>query len=428
MKENNTLPTDCYLIERMVVRQNMLRAYSHVMKNKGAAGVDGVTVHELKALLQDCWSDVKEQLLNGSYNPKPVLRVEIPKPNGGVRQLGIPTVLDRLIQQALHQVLEPIFDPTFSEFSFGFRKGRSAHHAIEQAKKFQSEDRGWVVDMDLAKFFDEVNHDLLIARIRRKVSDKRVIHLIREYLQSGVSINRKVYKTTKGTPQGGPLSPLLSNIMLDDLDKELEERGHAFCRYADDCNIYVKSKRSGERVLESVTSFVEKKLKLKVNHSKSAVDRPSKRKFLGFSFVGGKNLRIRVAKESIAKVKKTLKQCFRRGKGRNLGRFITEELNPVIRGWINYFSIAETKNFAEDLDGWIRRHLRKILWRQWKRSWTRRKRLILAGLSEEQASRSCANGRGPWWNAGAAHMNIAFKKKYFDKIGLVSMLDTVVRC
>ena len=428
MKENNTLPTDYDLIERMVERQNMLRAYSHVVKNKGAAGVDGITVYELKALLQDCWSEVKEQLLNGNYKPKPVLRIEIPKSNGGVRQLGIPTVLDRLIQQALHQVLESIFDPTFSEFSFGFRRGRSAHHAIKQAKKFQSDGRDWVVDMDLAKFFDEVNHDLLIARVRRKVDDKRVIYLIRQYLRSGVVINRKVYKTTKGTPQGGPLSPLLSNIMLDDLDKELERRGHAFCRYADDCNIYVRSQRSGERVLESVTLFVEKKLKLKVNQSKSAVDRPSKRKFLGFSFFGGKNPRIKVAKESIAKIKKTLKQCFRRGKGRNLGRFVTEELNPVIRGWINYFSIVDTKKFAEELDGWIRRHLRKLIWRQWKRAWTRRKRLILAGLSEEWAVMGAFNGRGPWYNAGAYHMNIAFKKKFFDKIGLVSMLDKVVKC
>jgi len=428
MKENNTLPADCNLIERMVERQNMLRAYSHVVKNKGAAGVDGVTIHELKGLLQCCWTEVKEHLLNGNYKPKPVLRVEIPKPNGGVRQLGIPTVLDRLIQQALHQVLEPILDPTFSDSSFGFRRGRSAHQAIRQAKRFQSEGRGWVVDMDLAKFFDEVNHDLLIARIRRKIGDKRVIHLIRQYLRSGVVINRTVYKTAKGTPQGGPLSPLLSNIMLDDLDKELERRGHAFCRYADDCNIYVKSKRSGERVLESITSFIEKKLKLRVNQSKSAVDYPSKRKFLGFSFLGGKKPRIRVAKDSIEKVKKTLKQCFRKGRGRNLSRFITEELNPVIRGWINYFSIADSKRFAEELDGWIRRHLRKLLWKQWKRSWTRRKRLISAGLPEEWAVIGAFNGRGSWHNAGSFHMNIAFKKKFFDRIGLVSMLDKVVKC
>ncbi len=428
MKENNTLPTEINLIERMVERQNMLLAYSRVMKNKGAAGVDGVTVHELKLLLQIRWVEVKEQLLNGNYNPTPVLRVEIPKPNGGVRQLGIPTVLDRLIQQALHQVLEPIFDPDFSKSSFGFRKGKNAHDAIKQAKQFQLTGRRWVVDMDLEKFFDEVNHDLLIARMRRKINDKRVIYLIRQYLQSGVQINRKIYKTDKGTPQGGPLSPLLSNIMLDDLDKELERRGHNFCRYADDCNIYVKSERSGKRVLDSVTSFIEKKLKLKVNSSKSAVDIPLNRKFLGFSFTLEKNVRIRVAKESIIKLKKGLKQRFRRGRGRNLGNFISEELNPVIRGWINYFTIVEVKSFAEELDGWIRRHLRKLLWRQWKRSWTRRKRLIAAGLSEEWAVMGTFNGRGPWWNAGAYHMNAAFKKKYFDKIGLVSMLDRVVKC
>jgi RNA-directed DNA polymerase len=252
------------LLECILSNDNIKEAWKQVRTNKGAPGIDGITVEEFPYAFRECWSDIRSSILAGKYKPSPVLRVEIPKPDGNLRPLGIPTVLDRLIQQALHQVLESIFDPTFSEFSFGFRRGRSAHHAIKQAKKFQSDGRDWVVDMDLAKFFDEVNHDLLIARVRRKVDDKRVIYLIRQYLRSGVVINRKVYKTTKGTPQGGPLSPLLSNIMLDDLDKELERRGHAFCRYADDCNIYVRSQRSGERVLESVTLFVEKKLKLKV--------------------------------------------------------------------------------------------------------------------------------------------------------------------
>jgi len=296
-----------------------------------------------------------------------------------------------------------------------------------EAKKYQAGGKEWVVDMDLEKFFDEVNQDRLMSSVARRVKDKKVLKLVRGYLQSGVMIDGVTTASYKGTPQGGPLSPLLSNIVLDDLDKELERRGHAFCRYADDSNIYVGTKRSGERVLESITRFVENKLKLKVNGEKSAVGKPSQRKFLGYSVTGGKIPKLRVSKKAIENLRAKLKSLFRQGRGRNLGRFIKVDLNPIIRGWINYFKLAEVKSFAEDLDGWIRRRLRLILWRQWKRPWTRRKRLMQAGLREERAVRSAFNRRGPWWNSGASHMNEAYPKKYFDRQGLVSILDELYR-
>jgi RNA-directed DNA polymerase len=293
--------------------------------------------------------------------------------------------------------------------------------------EYQSKRRKWVVDMDLAKFFDEVNHEKLMSKIANKVRDRKRLLLIRRYLQAGAMSNGVVNASDKGTPQGGPLSPLLSNIVLDDLDKELERRGHAFCRYADDCNVYVKSKRAGQRVLESIRKFVEKTLKLKINRDKSAVARPHQRKFLGYSFTWHKQPRIRVPKETVKRLRIHLKSIFRIGKGRNIQRFITEELNPVFRGWINYFRLAEVKMFAEEIDGWIRRRLRLILWKQWKKPWTRRKRLIQAGLSEERAVISAFNRRGSWWNSGASHMNAAFRKKFFDKLGLVSMLDELYK-
>ena len=428
-KENSTI-NDVSLIERLVGRENMKKAYSRVVANKGAPGVDKMTVDELMPYLKENWARIKDELLKGRYKPKPVKRVEVPKPNGGVRKLGIPTVLDRLIQQAIHQTLGPIYEPLFSKSSYGFRKGKNAHQAIKQARKIQEQGNIWVVDMDLEKFFDRVNHDRLMSRVAYRIKDKKILKLIRAYLNAGVMDGGIVSPSVVGTPQGGPLSPLLSNIVLDDLDKELERRGHLFCRYADDCNIYVKTKRSGERVLESISNFIEEKLKLKVNKDKSKVAKPSTRKFLGYSFLGGKNPKIRVPKESVAKLKKKLKQVFRKSMGRNLSRFTQEEINPVVRGWINYFVLAETKEFADKLDGWIRRRLRLMLWRQWKRPWTRRKRLISVGLEEERAVRSSFNRRGPWWNSGASHMNQAFPKSFFDSLGLVSMLDKLnaVRC
>lgn len=425
--KDNSTPEDMQLMERLVERKNMRTAYSQVMKNKGAAGIDNMPVEALMPHLKEKWPEIREQLVNGEYMPKPVRRVEIPKPAGGMRQLGIPTVLDRLIQQAIYQILSPIFEPTFSNSSYGFRPGRSAHEAILKAKEYQTEGRKWVVDMDLAKFFDEVNHDKLMSKIAKRVKDKRLLLLIRCYLQAGVMSNGLVTASDKGTPQGGPLSPLLSNIVLDDLDKELERRSHAFCRYADDCNVYVKSKRAGERVLESITSFVEKRLKLKVNRDKSAVTRPHQRKFLGYSVTWHKQPRLRVPKETVKRLRMHLKTIFRRGKGRNLQRFITDDINPILRGWINYFRLAEVKTFAEDIDKWIRRRLRLILWKQWKKPWTRRKRLIQAGLAEERAVMSAFNRRGSWWNSGASHMNDAFRKKFFDKLGLVSMLDELYK-
>jgi RNA-directed DNA polymerase len=342
-----------------------------------------------------------------------------------MRRLGIPVVVDRLLQQAIHQVLSPLFDPGFSESSYGFRPGRSAHQAVLKARGYVAEGRRWVVDMDLEKFFDRVNHDVLMSRVARKVKDKRVLRLIRRYLQAGIMEGGLVSQPVKGTPQGGPLSPLLSNIILDDLDKELDRRGHCYCRYADDCNVYVGSKRAGDRVMESISRFLERRLRLKVNREKSAVDRPWKRVFLGFSMTWHKVPRIRVAPESVLRFKSNLKGAFRRGRGQNLQKFV-EEIGPILRGWVNYFRLSEVKGIFEELDGWIRRRLRCIIWRQWKRPRTRGKNLMKRGLSEEQSWKSATNGRGPWWNSGAVHMNLAFPKRYFDRRGLVSLLDNVV--
>jgi len=426
LTEDNSIPEARSLIERVVDHDNIAYACRRVMRNKGAAGVDKMEVTALPDYLRRNWDIIKEQLLNGDYRPKPVLRVEIPKADGGMRMLGIPTVLDRLIQQALLQILSPQFDPCFSERSYGFRRGRHAGQAVQQARSYQHNGKRWVVDMDLAQFFDEVNHDILMGRIGRKVEDRRVLRLIRAYLDAGVLVGGLVSRTPKGTPQGGPLSPLLSNIMLDDLDKELEARGHDFCRYADDCNIYVGSKRAGERVLVSISHFVENRLKLKVNRKKSAVARPWNRKFLGYSFTNHKLCRIRVALKSLKRFRKHLKGLFRKGKGRNLTWFIRKDLNPVLRGWINYFRLSEVKGFAEELDQWLRRRLRLILWRQWKRPWRRFQNLMKFGISEQRAARSAFNGRGPWYNSGASHMNQALPKKFFDQLGLVSTLEKLL--
>jgi RNA-directed DNA polymerase len=421
-KRGDSHPETLQLMEAVVERENMKAAWLRVRRNKGAAGVDGMSVDVLLPYLREHWPKIKEDLLVDRYHPRPVRKVEIPKPGGGMRQLGIPTVLDRLIQQALHQALQPIFDPGFSASSYGFRPGRGAQQAVAQAKAYVAEGKRWVVDLDLEKFFDRVNHDLLMARLARKISDKRVLRLIRRYLQAGIMASGLVSPRTEGTPQGGPLSPLLSNILLDDLDKELERRGHSFCRYADDCNTYVRSRRAGERLMASLRRFLTVRLKLKVNKAKSAVDRPWRRKFLGYSMTWHQKPRLKVAPASLTRLKNKVRERLRGGQGRNLKRQI-EELTPLLRGWINYFRFAEVKGVLEELDGWLRRKFRCILWRQWKRSYTRARNLMKRGLKEERAWRSATNGRGPWWNSGASHMNEAFPKRFFEELGLVSLLD-----
>ncbi|BFM09339.1 group II intron reverse transcriptase/maturase [Halioxenophilus aromaticivorans] len=401
----------------------MQKAYDRVLKNKGAPGVDGMTTDELKAHLKSNWPKHKSMLLTGCYQPKPVRKVSIPKPNGGIRELGIPTVLDRLIQQAIHQVLSALYEPDFSTSSYGFRPGRSAGQAVKQARRYVEGGKRWVVDLDLKKFFDRVNHDILMSRVARKVKDKRVLKLIRAYLEAGILDNGVFTVSDKGTPQGGPLSPLLSNILLDDFDKELERRGHAFCRYADDCNVYVSSQEAGERVLTSLSIYLETQLKLQVNRDKSAVGRPWQRKFLGYSVCPRKrNVRLRISPETVKRFRGDLKSLLRRSRGRSLIRTV-EELNPKIRGWINYFRFIGVKGILVELDGWVRRHLRKIIWRQWKRSFTRAKNLMKLGLTEKRAWFSAQNGRGAWWNAGASHMNQALPKRRFDRLGLVSLVD-----
>jgi len=395
-----------------------------VETNRGAGGIDGMEVGQLRGFLKEHWAGIKERLLIGSYEPQPVRRVDIPKPGGGTRMLGIPTVLDRLIQQAIHQILSPIWEGEFSEHSYGFRPGRSAAQAVRAAQGHVNAGKCWVVDLDLEKFFDRVNHDVLMARVARKVSDRRMLALIRSYLKSGVLAGGVVEARMEGTPQGGPLSPLLSNILLDDLDRELERRGHRFCRYADDCNVYVGSRAAGERVMSTLTRFLKERLRLRVNLTKSAVDRPWNRKFLGFSFTSQRVSRIKAAPQSVERFRDKLRQRFREGRGRNLRQFL-EALRPQLRGWAGYFGIAETRGVFDELDQWIRRKLRCMEWRKWKRPRRRMQRLTALGLDRERARSSAFNGRGPWWNAGASHMNGALPTAYFRKLGLVSLMEEV---
>ena len=408
-------------MEEVVCRENMRSAFRRVLKNRGAPGVDGVTVDTLRDHLWARWSKIREQLLSGTYHPQPVLKVEIPKPGGrGMRMLGIPTVLDRLIQQAVLQVMQPHFDSGFSESSYGFRPGRSAHDAVLAARSHIASGRRWVVDIDLKSFFDRVNHDVLMGRLARKIRDKRLLLLIRRYLQAGMMEGGVISPRVEGTPQGGPLSPLLSNILLDELDKELERRGHTFVRYADDCNIYVRSKRAGERVLSSIERFLRERLRLVVNREKSAVDRPWKRTFLGYSVENTRVPKLRVAGESVYRFKGKLCTLLRRGRGRSLDTTIAA-ITPLMRGWVHYFRLSEGTSCFEDLDGWIRRKLRCILWKHWKRPSTRAKKLIALGIEEARAKPSAYNGRGPWWNAGASHMAQAVPTRYLTQRGLVSL-------
>lgn len=411
------------LMEEALCRENVLAAYKRVVRNGGAPGVDGMTVEDLMPYCREHWARIREELLGGRYQPQPVRRVEIPKPDGkGRRMLGIPTVLDRLIQQCLLQVLQPIFDPTFSDDSYGFRPGRSAQQAVLRAWEHIAAGHRWVVDLDLEKCFDRVNHDILMSRVARRVKDKRVLLLIRRYLQAGMMEGGLVSPRREGTPQGGPLSPMLSNVLLDELDKELERRGHRFVRYADDSNVYVQSEAAGERVMASLERYLEKRLRLRINRDKSAVARPWKRKFLGYSVTWHRKPKLKAAPQSVKRLKSKLRLFFRRARGRNL-RQVIRELGPIIRGWVAYFRLSEVRNSFELLDQWLRRKLRCILWRQWKRPKTRRKKLIAQGLDPERARLSAGNGRGPWWNAGASHMNQAVPTRRLRRLGLLSFLD-----
>lgn len=408
------------LMEQVVSRENMLKALKRVESNRGAPGVDGVTVETFRDQIRSGWPGTREQLLNGTYKPQPVKRVEIPKPGGGVRLLGIPTLMDRLIQQAFLQVLTPIFDPEFSDHSYGFRPGRRAHDAVRKARDYVEEGYGWVVDIDLERFFDRVNHDMLMARVARKVEDKRVLKVIRGFLQSGVMVNGVVMDTGEGTPQGGPLSPLLANILLDDLDRELTGRGHRFVRYADDCNIYVRSHRAGQRVLESVCSFLEKRLKLRVNEAKTKVDRPTRSKFLGFSmWKRHGQVRIRLAKDSLGRVKDRIREMTARRHSQNMNARIAR-LNGYLRGWLGYFALADTPSVFRDLDGWIRRRLRMLLWRQWKRVRTRYRELRNLGLPEWVVSQ-LANTRKGCWRIAAGPLSSALPSTYWEALGLLSL-------
>lgn len=384
------------LLENILSRDNMLAALKRVKANKGSHGVDGMKVDELPAYLKAAWQTIRQSLLDGTYVPQPVRRVEMPKPDGGVRLLGIPTVLDRLIQQAIAQILSDIFEPGFSCHSYGFRPGKGAHDAIRAARDYIRAGYDYVVDIDLEKFFDRVNHDKLMARVARKVDDKRVLKLIRRYLTSGVLVNGVRVASEEGTPQGGPLSPLLANILLDDLDKELERRGLKFCRYADDCNIYVKSKRAGERVMASIGRFIRERLSLKINENKSAVDRPAARKFLGFSFYRKKDdVGIRIHPKSVKRFKEKIRSITNRNWSMSMDeRF--RRLHSLCAGWIRYFGLADAKTHMRELDEWVRRRIRACFWKQWKRIKTRHDNLVKLGVDSMKAW-EWANTRKKYW-------------------------------
>jgi RNA-directed DNA polymerase len=416
-----TEPIEGVSMEEVVRRENLKKALKRVCLNKGSPGIDGMGVEELKGYLQAHWPEIREQLLQGQYHPQPVKQVLIPKSGGGSRMLGIPTVLDRFIQQALLQVLNPTYEPRFSAHSYGFRLGRNAHQALRQAKKYIEEGNEWVVDIDLEKCFDRINHDILMGRIAKRVSDKRILRLIRRYLQAGIMVHGVVQERHEGTPQGGPLSPLLSNILLDELDKELERRGHRFCRYADDANIYVRSERAGKRVMDSIERFLDRKLKLKVNRQKSAVAKPQERQFLGFSFTSGKELKIKLSDEALKRVKDRIKKITRRSRGICLLQMI-KELSTYLRGWLGYFRLTEAPTVLRDLDSWIRRRLRCLVTKQWIKSChTRYKGLRALGVSDRGARPVAASRKGPWAMSNMKPVKVALSNRFFAERGLLSL-------
>ena len=415
------------LLEKILERENLNLAYRRVVKNGGSHGVDGMQVNELLPYLKQNGSALLTAIREGKYRPHPVRRVEIPKPDGGIRLLGIPTVVDRMIQQAIQQVLDAIFDKEFSNHSYGFRAGRSAHQAVKQAQQYQVEGYTIVVDVDLEKFFDKVNHDKLMHLLSKKIEDKRVLKLIRLYLESGIMVNGVVTQAEEGTPQGGPLSPLLSNIMLDELDKELEKRGHKFCRYADDCNIYVKSHRAGLRVMKSITGWIENRLKLKVNQTKSAVDHPSRRKFLGFSFYRSKEgVRVRVHPKSLERFKEKVRTITSRSNGTSMEMRIMK-LNQLLVGWVNYFKLADIKNHCQKLDEWIRRRLRMCYWKDWKKIKTKWENLKRLGLPEDKSWEYANSRKGYWRIAGSFILHKTVTNQYLEKVGLRPLTKVYIK-
>src|SRR5882672_464533 len=410
------------LMEAVCERENLKAALQRVKANQGSPGVDGMTVIGIQDYLKQHGPAIREQLLNGTYEPKPVRRVEIPKPDGGgVRKLGIPSVLDRFIQQAVMQVLQRQWNPTFSQYSYGFRPRRSAHHAVAQAQQYIAQGHGWVIDLDLEKFFDRVNHDKLMGQIAKRVEDKRLLKLTRAFLNAGVMENGLVSPSVEGTPQGGPLSPLLSNLVLDELDRELERRGHRFVRYADDCNIYVRSERAGQRVMESISRFITQKLKLKVNEAKSAVARPQERKFLGFSFTAGPDIKRTIAPKSLERFKQRIRDITRRAKGVSI-KTTMEELAQYMRGWRGYFGFCETPEVLIALTRWVRLRLRAALWRQWKTPGRRRAALIALGVSGELRN-TAGSGRGPWNIARSKALSVGLSNAHFKPHGLPSLIE-----
>src|ERR1700681_3710121 len=411
------------VMEEVCERENCWQAYKRVKANKGSPGIDGMTVGELSGYLKQHWPTIREQLLKGTYKPQPVRRAEIEKPDGGgVRKLGIPTTLDRFLQQAVMQVLQRQWDPTFSDDSYGFRPGRSAHQAVTQAQLYLAEGYGWVIDLDLEKFFDRVNHDKLMGQVAKRVEDKRLLKLIRAFLNARVMENGLVSPSVEGTPQGRPLSPLLSNLVLDELDRELECRGHRFVRYADDCNIYVCSERAGQRVMESISRFITQKLKLKVNEAKSAVARPQERKFLGFSFTSGPDIKRTIAPKSLERFKQRIREITRRAKGVSI-KTTMEELVPYMRGWRGYFGFCETPEVLIALTRWVRLRLRAALWRQWKTPRRRRAALIALRVSGELRN-TASSGRGPWHIARSKALSVGLSNAHFKSLGLPSLVET----